>query len=414
MRYSQLFTKTQKEAPRDEESLNAKLFIRAGFIHKEMAGVYSILPLGLRVIRKIEGLLRKEMIALGGQEILMPALQPKANWEQTGRWKSYDSLFRFESFYSKVEYALGPTHEEIVTPLLKRFVSSYKELPRSVFQIQTKFRDEKRAKAGLMRSREFIMKDLYSFHLTQEDLERYYERVKESYERIFDAVGIGGITYVTFASGGTFSQYSHEFQTIAPSGEDIIFLCEKCRVAVNKEIIQEQKGCPECQSTELKERKAVEVGNIFKLKTTYSKAFEFSTKDEKGKAHEVIMGCYGIGVTRLMATVAEVLSDEKGLRWPSSIAPFQVHLMGLIGGKSEAEKLYREFETQGTEVFYDDREDATSGEKLVDADLMGIPYRIVVSEKTLKTGAVELKKRGEEKVELIKIQDTVHNLKAHT
>jgi len=268
MLQSQLFTKTKKEAPKGEEAINAQLLIRAGFIDKLMAGVYTFLPLGMRVIKKIENIIREEMNAIGGQEILMPALQPKANWETTGRWKTYDALFRFTSHYSKNEYALGPTHEEIVSPLAKNFILSYKDLPVYVFQIQNKFRDEKRVKSGLLRGREFFMKDLYSFHKDEKDLDEYYEKAKQAYFNVFNRAGIDDSTFLTFASGGSFSKYSHEFQTLSEAGEDRIYICEKCKVAVNKEIIEEQGICPECGNKNLKEEKAIEVGNIFKLGRT--------------------------------------------------------------------------------------------------------------------------------------------------
>ena len=407
MRQSELFTKTLKNAPRDEESTNAKLLVRAGFVNKEMAGVYTILPLGIRVMRKIEQIIRDEMIEIGGQEIFMPSLHPSENWKKTGRWDTYDTLFRFKSFYSKIEYALGPTHEEIVTPLAKHFILSYKDLPKYVFQIHDKFRDEKRAKSGLLRGREFLMSDLYSFHRDEKDADAYYETVKASYERIFQKIGIGEFTYFTFASGGTFSKYSHEFQALTLAGEDEIYICQLCRVAVNKEIIKEQNVCPECQSPKLQREKAIEVGNIFKLKTRFSDAFGLMYKDEKGVNQKVLMGCYGIGGTRLMGTIVELFHDDKGIVWPRSVAPFAAHLISLPGGEKAADKLYDEFRNEGDVVLYEDRAEVSVGEKFADADLMGIPYRVVVSEKTLKTDCAEIKERGKERVELIPLQKVV-------
>jgi prolyl-tRNA synthetase len=399
MRQSELFTKTKREAPKDEEAMNARLLIRAGFIDKLMAGVYTFLPLGWRVFKKIENIIRKEMETLGGQEILMPSLQPKTNWEQTGRWEAYDSLFKFASFYSKIDYALGPTHEEVVSPLLGKFVFSYKDLPKYVFQIQNKFRDEKRAKSGLLRGREFFMKDLYSFHRDENDLDKYYEKVGKSYEKIFKTVGLGGLTYLTFASGGTFSKYSHEFQTLTPAGEDIIYICEKCKIAVNKEIINEQNVCPQCGSKNLKEEKAIEAGNIFKLKTKYSAPFNLKYKNEKGELRDVVMGCYGIGLNRLMGAVVEIYHDEKGIIWPESVAPFKVHLLNLSDKRqATSDKVYRTLQKNGVEVLYDDREDASAGEKFGDADLIGIPYRAVISEKT--GDKIEVKKRDGNKIKL--------------
>ncbi|MCX6702516.1 MAG: His/Gly/Thr/Pro-type tRNA ligase C-terminal domain-containing protein [Candidatus Wolfebacteria bacterium] len=400
MLQSQLFTKTRREAPKDEESVNAQLLIRAGFIDKTMAGVYSFLPLGLRVLRKIENIIREEMEAVGGQEILMPALQPKANWEKTGRWGKMEDLFRFTSYYTKTDYALGPTHEEIVSPLLKKFIFSYKDLPVYVFQIQDKFRDEARAKSGLLRGREFVMKDLYSFHKDEKDLGKYYETVKTAYFKVFERLGFGNLTYLTFASGGTFSKYSHEFQTLSDAGEDTIYICDKCRVAVNKEIIKEQKVCPECGSENLKEEKAIEVGNIFKLNTKYSEPFDLKYRDEDGEEKEIYMGCYGIGPNRLMGTAVEVSHDDKGIIWPESISPFKIHLLNL-GKDAEKEKcdqLYYNLQKIGMDVLYDDRIEAGPGEKLVDSDLMGIPWRLIISEKT--QDKIEVKRRGEKEIKL--------------
>jgi prolyl-tRNA synthetase len=395
---SELFFHTQKEAPKDEVSKNAQLLVRAGFVDKLMAGVYTFLPLGLRVLKKIEEIIRSEMLRAGGQEILMPVLQPKENWMKTGRWNTYDTLFKFASFYSKNEYALGPTHEEVISPLAGKFSLSYKDLPFSLFQIQTKFRDEKRVKSGLLRGREFLMKDLYSFHTNDQNLDDYYEKMKDHYKNIFNKTGIKEKTYLTFASGGTFSKYSHEFQTITDGGEDKIFLCEKCGVAVNSEIINDQNSCPECGNKKLTEKKAIEVGNIFKLKTKYSVPFDLKFTDEKGKKKDVLMGCYGIGISRLMGAIVEVNNDNKGIIWPETVAPFKVHLIELKG--ASAEKIYDTLVKNGIEVLYDDR-DVNPGEKFVDADLIGIPYRVVVSEKTISENKVELKKRNSDKIKLI-------------
>ncbi len=405
MLQSELFARTERNAPKDEVSLNAQLLIRAGFVDKLMAGVYSYLPLGLKTLRRIEQVVREEMVAVGGQEILMPSLHPKANWVQTGRWDTNDVLFRFLSHYTQTEYALGPTHEEVVAPLAKRVVFSYHDLPKNVFQIQTKFRDEKRAKSGLLRGREFLMKDLYSFHADDADLDRYYEIVKAAYQNVFKRLGIGDSTYFTFASGGTFSKYSHEFQTLTSAGEDTIYLCEKCRIAVNKEIIAEQPTCPDCGNKELKEEVAAEVGNIFKLKTKYSAPFELKYKDEKGDLNDVIMGCYGIGISRLMAVIVEKCHDEKGIIWPASVAPMTVHLLELNG--VSAKNLYEDLSARGVEVLYDDR-DVSAGEKFSDADLIGLPIRLVVSPKT--GDKIEVKLRNEQSSRLITHGETLELL----
>ena len=422
MLQSELFTKTKREAPKDEEAVNARLLVRAGFIDKVMAGVYTFLPLGFRVFKKIENIIREEMEAVGGKELLMPVLQPKANWEKTGRWSAYDSLFRFTSHYSKIEYVLGPTHEEVVSPLLKKFISSYKDLPVSVFQIQNKFRDETRVKSGLLRGREFFMKDLYSFHADPKDLDDYYEKMKKAYFKVFKRAGIGEKTYLTFASGGTFSKYSHEFQTLTAAGEDIIYVCEKCRIAINREIVEEQKTCPECGNKKLREEKAVEVGNIFKLKTKYSEPFDLKYRTKKGEERNVYMGCYGIGLNRLMGTIVEVFHDEKGIIWPESAAPFKVHLLNLRKNRRVADKIYQTLsayggstagrQKAGVEVLYDDRENATTGEKFADADLIGISWRAVVSEKT--GDKIEVKKRSEAKTKLVSEKELIKFLKPKT
>jgi len=396
MLQSKLFPKTLREDPRDEISANAKFLVRAGFVDKLMAGVYTYLPLGLQVLKKIENIIREEMNKAGGQEILMPVLQPKENWVKTGRWDSLDSLFKFVSHYSKTEFALGPTHEEIISPLVAKVSISYKDLPLYIFQIQTKFRDEKRVKSGILRGREFLMKDLYSFHADEKDMNKYYEKMKTHYKNIFDKCGIGEKTYITFASGGSFSKYSHEYQTITEAGEDKIFLCEKCKIAINSEL--NQNACPECGNKDLKEKKAIEVGNIFPLKTKYSEPFGLKFTDKDGSQKDIIMGCYGIGLSRLMGAIAEINHDKKGIIWPESVAPFKVHLIEI--GES-AKEFYKDLQKANIEVLYDEREDVTAGEKFADADLIGIPYRIVVSEKTMKDKKVELKRRDSEKIKLI-------------
>lgn len=407
MRQSKLFVKTQKNAPKDEVSLNAQLLIRAGFVDKLMAGVYTYLPLGLRVIKKIENIIREEMNAIGGQEILMPTLQPKENWQKTGRWDAMDDLYKVKDSSDR-EMALGPTHEEVVVPLMEKFLNSYKDLPFAVYQFQNKFRMELRAKSGILRGREFLMKDLYSFHLDEKDLDEYYEKARQAYFKIFQRAGIREKTFYTFASGGSFSKYSHEFQTIAPSGEDTIYVCQKCQLAINKELKGEMDKCPECGGSDFQEEKAIEVGNIFKLKNKYTAPFDLKVTDEKGEKKEIIMGCYGIGLGRLMGTIVEVFHDEKGIIWPESVAPFQVHLLDL-GQKEETEKIYQELSDKNIEVLFDDRE-ASAGEKFADADLIGIPFRVVVSKKSLEKGGVEVKERQAEKTEILKIKELLEKL----
>jgi prolyl-tRNA synthetase len=408
MRQSKLFTKTRKEAPADEVSKNAEFLIRGGFVHKEMAGVYSYLPLGLKVLRKIENIIREEMNKVGGQEVLLSSFQPKDNWEKTGRWAAMDDLYKVSDSSGR-EVALGPTHEEIVVPILKNYVASHKDFPVAVYQIQNKFRMELRAKSGMLRGREFIMKDMYSFHTSQEDFEKFYDQMKDVYKTIFNRVGIGHLTYITFASGGTFSKYSHEFQTITGAGEDTIYLDEESGVALNKEVLNDEVLTQlNLKKDKLVEHKSIEVGNIFDLKTKYSKPFDLFFTDEKGEKHIVLMGCYGIGLGRLMGTVVEALSDDKGIIWPESVAPFTVHLLALsddIEVLKEADKIYDSLLKAGVEVLFDDRAGVSPGEKFSDADLLGIPFRAVVSARSLKERGIELKKRTEEKGKIVSLDE---------
>lgn len=412
MKQSKLFSKTSKDIPKDEVSINAQLLIRAGYVDKLMAGVYSYLPLGKRVLSKIERIIREEMDAVGGQEILMPALQNKDDWEKTGRWNE-DVMMKVKTSFDK-EFGLGWTHEEVVTPLTKKHTRSYKDLPFAVYQIQTKFRSEKRAKSGILRGREFLMKDLYSFHANEEDLNQYYDKVADAYFKIFDRIGIKDETYLTYASGGSFSKYSHEFQTLTEAGEDQIYICDKCRIAINEEIISDLKSaCPKCAGTDLRKAKAVETGNIFKLMDRYTKPFGFNYLDEKGKENVVLMGCYGLGPTRVMGTVVEIFNDKNGIIWPKAIAPYQVHLV-YLGEDGEvvkgADKIYEALQKEGIEVLYDDR-DESSGVKLKDSDLIGIPLRIVVSRKTLDKKSIEIKERNRKDFELVPVDGYLEIIK---
>jgi prolyl-tRNA synthetase len=408
MRQSKLLSKTRKEGPKDEVSKNANLLIRAGFINKEMAGVYSYLPLGLRVLEKVNNIIRDEMNKAGGQELLLTALQDKTPWEKTDRWNS-DVWFKTK-LNSGTELGLGFTHEEALTTLMKNHIRSYKDLPVFPYQIQTKFRNEARAKSGIMRGREFLMKDLYSFCTDQKEHEKFYAKMKDTYINVFNRVGLGDITYFTFASGGSFSKYSHEFQTLTDAGEDMIHCCDKCKVAVNKEVLNEQKVCPECGNKKLIEKKAVEVGNIFTLGTKFSESLGLTYVDEKGEKKPVFMGSYGIGPGRTIGTVVEVLSDEKGIIWPVSIAPFKVHLIEMVSEnkkvKETAEAIYDKLAKKGVEVLYDDR-DARAGEKFNDSDLIGIPLRIVVGEKGVEKGELEIKERRSGKVSVMKEKESL-------
>lgn len=412
MKQSKLFVKTRKEVQSEESSLNAQLLLKAGFVDKLMAGVYTYLPLGLRVLDKVKNIIREEMNNIGAQEILMPALTPKEIWVQTNRWEHFDALFKMES--NGHEYALGATHEEVVTPLVQKFTFSYKDLPQAVYQIQTKFRNEVRSKSGLLRGREFWMKDMYSFHADEEDLDRYYAQVEKAYEKIWERLGIGHITVKTYASGGAFSKYSHEYQSFSPVGEDLIHYCPKCKVAINKEIIEDlDYACPECHNKELEERSAIEVGNIFKLMNKFTGAFNFNYTAADGSIKPVMMGCYGIGPSRLVGTLAEIYNDANGLIWPKSVAPFQVHLLSLNDKDGEiqtqimdqAEKLYQELTAIGWEVLWDDRLVASNGEKFKDSDLFGIPLRLVIGKQSLQAQSVEVKLRNQEKGNLLPISD---------
>jgi prolyl-tRNA synthetase len=407
MKFSKSKIKTLRQVA--EPSKNANLLIRGGYIDQLSAGVYTFLPLGWKVLNKISEIVREEMDKIGGQEILMPVLHPKENWVKTGRWETLDVLYRFTSHYTKTEMALGATHEEVITPLAKRYISSYKDLPLFLYQIQTKFRDEKRAKSGILRGREFLMKDLYSFNADQAGLDDFYEKAKEAYVRVYKRLGLGDITYLTYASGGTFSKYSHEFQTVCEVGEDTIYLCEKCRVAINKEIIDEQDSCPECGGKNLKEVKGAEVGNIFKLGTKFSDTFDLTYSDNDDKKHPVVMGCYGIGISRLMGTIVEALGDDKGPIWPRSIAPFTVHLVSLDGRVKEAEMAYNDLVKEGIEVIWDDRDEST-GVKLSDADLLGLPYRVIISNRTVDEGKLEVKLRAEKEAKFMTIKELISGL----
>jgi len=407
MKASKLFLKTQKELPHDADSINASFLQRAGYIHKLVAGVYSYLPLGLKVIRKIENIVREEMNGIGGQELLMPVLAPTENWQKTGRLESLDILYKVDAGSEK-SFVLNPTHEEVIAPLVKSMISSYKDLPLYLYQIQDKFRNEPRPRSGLLRGREFLMKDLYSFHLDQGDLDGYYEKVLNSYKKIFYRLGIGKQTVLTYASGGSFSKFSHEFQTVCERGEDSIFVCKNCQIAVNKEIIEEQKACPKCDSTDLIEKKSIEVGNIFKLGTKFSEPFGVSVIGKDGNPLVPIMGCYGLGITRVFAAIVESDFDQERNKiiWPKSIAPFTVEIISL-NKNDEAEKLYKSLRAErnnlSDEVLYDDRE-LSAGEKFADADLIGAPTRIIVSEKSLASGGVEV---NGEVVEIKKVLEKI-------
>ncbi|OGG64837.1 prolyl-tRNA synthetase, partial [Candidatus Kaiserbacteria bacterium RIFCSPHIGHO2_02_FULL_55_17] len=397
------FTKARREAPSDEVAKNAQLLVRAGYIHKEIAGVYSYLPLGLRTLNKIVQIIREEMNALGSQEVLLSSLQNPELWKKTDRWEQ-DVWFK-TSLNVGGELGLGWTQEEAITHIASQHVNSYRDLPFSAYQIQTKFRNEERAKSGIMRGREFLMKDLYSFHIDQKDLDVFYERATDAYRKVFQRAGIGNKTFITFASGGAFSKYSHEFQTLCENGEDTIYVSRERNMAINKEVLNDEVLADlKVSRDSLEEAQAAEVGNIFKLGTRFSEPLGLSYKDAQGKSAPVVMGCYGIGPTRLMGAIVEALADEKGLVWPESVAPFSVHLVSLGRGNDDisktADALYADMTKAGIEVLYDDR-DARAGEKFAESDLLGIPKRIVVGKDAVETGEFEVVERATGTVEKV-------------
>lgn len=407
MKQSQLFTKTSKEAPADAESANAKLLTQAGFINQLAAGIYTYLPLGLRTLDKIKRIVREEMDAVGGQEILMPALHPKNLYDKTDRWNKIDVLFKLEGA-GKKEYALSSTAEEVITPLVKQYVNSYKDFPIAVYQIQDKFRNEPRAKSGLLRGREFSMKDMYSFHLTEEDFLSFYEKMKEAYLKVYRRCGLDAL--IVAASGGVFTEKnSHEFQVLTEAGEDSIYIEKATGEIKNREIIPEADWS---NTDKYDIKKSIEVGNIFPLETRFSAAFDFKVDGAEGKKLDVIMGCYGIGPSRVMGSIVEVHHDEDGMIWPKSIAPFHVHLISLNSKKEDvqaridevASDLYEELTKAGVEILWDDR-NISPGAKFADSDLIGIPLRLVISEKTLKEDSAEWKERHSDKADLIKLDE---------
>jgi len=408
MRQTKLFTKTRKENPADEVAKNAQLLIRAGYIYKEMAGVYTILPLGYRVMEKIIAIVKDEMDKVGGTQMKTSAIQTKEVWEKTNRWDDevVDNWFK-TTLKNGTEVGLSFTNEEAYSHLMKDFITSYKDLPIYPYDFKTIFRNETRSKSGMMRGREFYWKALYSFSKDKAEHDAFYEKISEAYVNVYNRVGIGSYTYKTFAAGGTFSKFSHEFQTVSDAGEDIIYIDEEKNIAINQEVFTDEVlNELGVDKNNVVERKAIEVGNIFSLGYKFSEPFDLTYKNTEGADTPVFMGSYGIGVTRLMGTIVEVLSDEKGIVWPESIAPFAIHLVGL--GESipqEAEKLYSKLTAAGVEVLFDDRPALMPGEKFADSDLIGIPTRVVVSARSLEKGGVEIKKRNSSESEIVSIED---------
>jgi prolyl-tRNA synthetase len=413
MRLSQLFTKTTKQVPADETAKNAQLLIRAGFVHKEMAGVYAYLPLGLRVLENIKQIVREEMNSVQGQELIMTNLQKPETWQVTNRWdeKVVDIWFKTK-LQDDTELGLAWSHEEPIMQMMQQFVQSYKDLPTSVYQFQTKLRNELRAKSGIMRGREFVMKDMYSLHASAEDLDAYYNQVIEAYKRVFDRLGLGSETYVTFASGGAFTKFSHEFQTICDAGEDVLYVHRAKNIAVNEEVLDDAVKELGINKDELEKVKSAEVGNIFNFGTEKAETMGINFTDQDGQQKPIYLASYGIGITRLMGVVAEKLSDDHGLVWPEAIAPAQVYLARL-GDEPEvtkqADELYDRLTADGALVLYDDR-DVRPGEIFADADLMGIPWRVVVSSKTLANQTYELKARTASEAQQVTLEQLASNI----
>jgi prolyl-tRNA synthetase len=405
MRQSELFTRIERNAPKDETTINAQLLARGGFVSKLMAGVYSYLPLGLRVLRNIENIVREEMDGIGGHEVLMPQLHPKSIWTATGGWDKIDILFKLKSRTDK-EYALGQSEEEVVTSLVMKYVNTYKDLPRAAYQIHWKFRDELRSKSGLLRGIEFLMKDMYSFHENQEDFEKFYAVVKAAYMRVYKRLGL--VAKVTEASGGAFTEkISYEFMVLTDAGEDDILYCDTCEFCVNVQIAKQKAGekCPKCGKGKLVKAKASEVGNVFDLGQKYGKDFDLTFVGRDGKKQHAVMGCYGIGISRLMGVIVEKFNDKEGIIWPENVAPFKTHLLALAG--ADGAKVYESLQKAGIEVLYDDR-DASAGEKFAEADLIGIPWRLVVSPKLGEK--VELKRRGEAEARTLTVNEAINKL----
>lgn len=410
MRVSQLFTKTLKQAPADEVAKNAQLLIRAGFVYKEMAGVYAYLPLGLRVIEKIKSIVREEMNLVNSNELIMTSLQRKDVWESTTRWSDdvVDIWFKTQ-LKDGTELGLGWSHEEPIVDMVKNYVNSYKDLPVSVYQFQTKLRNELRAKSGIMRGREFVMKDMYSMHHTAEELETYYNDVIKAYEKVYDRLGIGDDTYVTFASGGAFTRFSHEFQTICEAGEDVVYLHREKNIAINEEVIDEAAKELGVEIADLEKVKTAEVGNIFNFGSQKTDEMGLFYVDNNGEKKSMYLGSYGIGIARVMGVIAEKFADDKGLVWPESIAPFKVYLVSIGDVLEQATMLYYELRARGVEVLFDDRDDRP-GAKFADAELMGIPYRLTISERLLAEGKLELTRRSSGDTNILTHQEVLDTL----
>ena len=411
MKISQLFTKTRKNAPSDEQAKNAQLLIRAGYVYKVMAGVYAYTPLGLKVLENIKQIVREEMNAVSGQEIIMSSLQRKETWEGTGRWDDEVVDVWFKSkLKDDTEVGFGWSHEEAIMEMMQQFVKSYKDLPTIVYLFQTKLLNELRSKSGIMRGREFVMKDMYSLHASKEDMDQYFDQVIEAYKRSYERFGIGDSTFVTFASGGAFTKFSHEFQTICDAGEDILYVNDDHTIAVNEEVLDDATSELGVDKATLKPVKSAEVGNIFKFGTEKSEQMGIYFTDKDGAQKPIYLASYGIGVTRVMGTIVEKFADDNGIVWPEAVAPYRVYLVQIGDVSDEAQNLYEQLTHAGISVLWDDRDERT-GVKFADADLMGIPHRIVISPKLVESQQIEYKMRTESDSQLLTIDQLLATLR---
>jgi len=416
MLQSKLFCKTNKDTSNIEGDIGLQLLTRGDFIERLASGIYSFLPLGWRVMMKIEGIIRQEMNNINAQEVSLPSLQPKKIWQDSGRWESMEPpLFKLKDQHKK-DFALGPTHEEVITEIARKRIHSHKDLPVYLFQIQTKFRNEMRSTGGLLRTREFIMKDLYSFHSNKEDLKEYYDKVAQAYKEIFKRMELNAIK-VDALSGSIGGETSHEFMVASDLGEDKVYLCSSCGKAYSEEYLKANnisQECPDCKVA-LEEKTCIEAAHIFNLGDKYSSSLNLSFLSEKGEKQNVLMGCYGIGLGRIMAATVLANHDDRGIIWPKEIAPFGVHILNLnvgIQDKAKLEKLYSSLKKQGISVLYDDREDISPGEKLIEADLIGCPLRVIGSQKTMGQGSLELKSRKEKEAKIISLENCEKEIKS--
>ena len=410
MDWSKFFIPTLKEIPIGTEAVSHQLLLRAGLVHMLTSGVYSYLPLGLRVLKRIENIIREEMNAAGAVELFLPVLQPIELWQRTGRDKTLaEVMIRFKDKKNR-DMCLGPTHEEVITDLVKGFVQSYRQLPINLYQIQTKFRDEIRPRFGIVRACEFIMKDAYSFDKDKEDLKKSYELMYQAYKNIFKRCGLSPVI-IEADSGAMGGDVSHEFLVTAPIGEDEVVLCPACGFAsVEGDSRHPGQKCPQCAKEFLEKKTAIELGHVFQLGLKYSSALGANYLDEKGQEKPIVMGCYGIGVSRLIAAIVEMNHDAKGIIWPAEVAPFDVEILVLKTDEPQLMTLARQLEQElahrGLAVLVDER-DESAGVKFNDADLIGIPFRVILGKKTLSDKTVEIKNRRSGAVQLVPVASAI-------